>query len=183
MRRLTPEEALAWRRVAASVRRAQAPAVDPVVESVAKPARKPIARAPVVADAKPAPRVQPKPGSTLDGSWDRKIGTGAVVPDRTIDLHGENLRGAYARLDMGIEAALRDGCRVILLITGNAPRAGTSRLDLPRRGIIRDSVGDWLSVSRHAGAIAAVHNAHPRHGGAGALYLILRRAAERRSSR
>ena len=119
----------------------------------------------------------PHADQTLDGSWDRKIGTGAVSPDRTIDLHGLDLRGAYTRLDTGIESALRDGCRVILLITGNAPRRGTSRIDLPRRGIIRDSVGDWLAVSRHAGSIAAVRNAHPRHGGAGALYIILRRVS------
>ena len=36
-------------------------------------------------------------------------------------------------------------------------------------------VHDWLSVSRHAGRIAAVRNAHPRHGGGGSLYVILRR--------
>jgi DNA-nicking Smr family endonuclease len=36
-------------------------------------------------------------------------------------------------------------------------------------------VGDWLAASRHAGSIAAVRNAHPRHGGAGALYIVLRR--------
>jgi DNA-nicking Smr family endonuclease len=114
--------------------------------------------------------------NTLDGSWDKKLGTGAVIPDRTIDLHGHNLAAAHHRLDLGLDQAIRDGARIILLVTGRAPRAGSSRLDLPRRGIIRESVGDWLAVSRHASAIAAIRNAHPRHGGAGALYIILRRA-------
>jgi len=40
-------------------------------------------------------------------------------------------------------------------------------------------VGDWLAASRHAADIAAVRGAHPRHGGAGALYIILRRRRER----
>jgi DNA-nicking Smr family endonuclease len=115
------------------------------------------------------------PANTLDGSWDRKLGTGAIIPDRTIDLHGYNLAAAHHRLDLGLDQAIRDGARVILLVTGRAPRAGTSRIDLPLRGIIRESVGDWLAASRHAAAIAAIRNAHPRHGGAGALYIVLRR--------
>jgi DNA-nicking Smr family endonuclease len=113
--------------------------------------------------------------NTLDGSWDKKLGTGAVAPDRTIDLHGYNLAAAHHRLDLGLDHAIRDGARVILLVTGRPPRAGSSRLDLPLRGIIRESVGDWLASSRHASAIAAIRNAHPRHGGAGALYIVLRR--------
>jgi DNA-nicking Smr family endonuclease len=40
-------------------------------------------------------------------------------------------------------------------------------------------VGDWLAASRHAGDIAAVRNAHPRHGGGGALYIVLRRGRPR----
>ena len=37
------------------------------------------------------------------------------------------------------------------------------------------AIGDWLAASRHASSIAAVRGAHPRHGGAGALYIVLRR--------
>ena len=114
--------------------------------------------------------------NTLDGTWDKKIGAGQLIPDRTIDLHGYNLVAAHHRLDLGLDDAIRSGARVILLVTGRAPRAGTSRIDLPLRGIIRESVGDWLAASRHAAAIAAVRGAHPRHGGAGALYIVLRRS-------
>jgi DNA-nicking Smr family endonuclease len=90
-------------------------------------------------------------------------------------LHGYNLAAAHHRLDRGMDEAIRDGVRVILLITGRAPRAGTTRIDLPLRGIIRESVGDWLAASRHRPAIAAIRGAHPRHGGAGALYIVMRR--------
>jgi DNA-nicking Smr family endonuclease len=60
---------------------------------------------------------------------------------------------------------------VLLLITGKPPQGEPPIA----RGRIRGAVGDWLAASRHAASIAAVRGAHPRHGGAGALYIILRR--------
>lgn len=114
-------------------------------------------------------------GETLDGSWDRRIGKGTVQPDRHVDLHGCSLAQAHERLLHALDRAVADGARVLLLVTGRPPARNASRLDLPLRGIIRASVGDWLAASRHAGRIAAVRPAHPRHGGSGALYIILRR--------
>lgn len=112
---------------------------------------------------------------TLDGSWDKRLTKGDVFPDVTIDLHGETLSSAHARLNRSLSAAVRNGARVILLITGK-PAADNPRLPPTSRGVIRASVHDWLTASSHAHHIAAIRNAHPRHGGAGALYVILRRA-------
>ena len=133
--------------------------------------------------AKPAPsakppantrlvRPRPKPGTTLDGSWDRRLSRGEATPDMTIDLHGHSLGTAYDALDAGLARAEARGARVVLLITGRPP---TSAAPPIRRGAIRAAVGDWLHASRHAARIAAVRNAAPRHGGAGALYIVLRR--------
>jgi DNA-nicking Smr family endonuclease len=94
------------------------------------------------------------------------------VPDRSIDLHGHTLSSAHHLLDQALDRAAIDGSRVLLVITGKPPRDPAPH----RRGLIRAAIGDWLAASRHAGQIAAVRNAHPRHGGAGALYVILRRA-------
>ena len=93
------------------------------------------------------------------------------MPDRILDLHGHNLDGAWAAIDSGLERAIAEGDRVLLLITGHA-RAGEPPIV---RGRIRAAVHDWLAHSRHARHIAAVRGAHPRHGGGGSLYLILRR--------
>ena len=130
------------------------------------------------ADARTRP--QPLPASregntkdTLDGSWDRKLSRGLISPESSIDLHGHNLASAYDRLDRGLEQAVRRGDRVLLLITGKPPRPESERPHA--RGAIRAAVGDWLASSRHADRIAAVRGAHPRHGGSGALYIILRR--------
>ena len=107
----------------------------------------------------------------LDGHWDRRFVRGRVEPDITVDLHGHTLATAYTRLDQSLSLAIGAGFRVILLITGKA-RADR---EATGRGAIRAAVADWLAASRHASRIAAVRNAHPRHGGSGALYIVLRR--------
>jgi len=120
--------------------------------------------------AQPAPP-KPTPGTTLDGSWDRRLKNGAIVPDRVLDLHGMNLDTAWRAIDRGLEQALGGGDRVLLLITGHH-RPGDPPVE---RGRIRAAVHDWLAASRHAAQIAAVRGAHRRHGGGGSLYIILRR--------
>ena len=88
-----------------------------------------------------------------------------------VDLHGFNLDQAWQAIDVALEQAEQAGDRVILLITGHQRRGEPP----VQRGRIRAAVHDWLAVSRHAGRIAAVRGAHPRHGGGGSLYIILRR--------
>jgi DNA-nicking Smr family endonuclease len=180
-RPLTPDEAALWARVMASVRPIRprvAPKVPAVVAAApAPPVKQSKAKAPKVPAQKPAPPPKPAPprapSNTLDGSWDRQLSRGLVSPDCAIDLHGHTLNSAYALLDTALDQAIRAGDRLVLLVTGKPPRAESERPHA--RGAIRAAVGDWLAGSRHASAIAAVRGAHPRHGGAGALYIILRR--------
>ncbi len=111
----------------------------------------------------------------LDGHWDRKFVRGRIEPDITVDLHGHTLSTAYTQLDQSLALAIRTGFRVLLLITGKPRPADARDARGNRRGVIRAAVADWLASSRHAANIAAVRNAHPRHGGNGALYIVLRR--------
>lgn len=110
----------------------------------------------------------------LDGHWDRRLNKGVVQPDVTIDLHGYTLSSAHGRLESALELSIAAGHRAILLITGKA-RSDEQRQREGGRGAIRAAISDWLAASRHASQIAAVRRAHPRHGGGGALYIILRR--------
>lgn len=130
---------------------------------------------PAAAPAVPLPRSAQRsgPGVTLDGGWDKRLARGMVMPDRSIDLHGHTLASAHALLDQGLAQAVARGDRVLLLVTGKPPRPESERPHA--RGAIRAAVTDWLAASRHADHIAAVRGAHPRHGGAGALYIVLRR--------
>lgn len=172
-RRLNSEERALWARVVESVNPLHdQPAVAAEASQVpAQPAPAPNKPArPVPAKAQTAVR-KPQPGTTLDGTWDRRLGRGLVQPEMSVDLHGHNLATAYALLDERLDRAISSGVRVLLLITGKPPRGEPP----VARGRIRAAVGDWLGASRHAGDIAAVRNAHPRHGGTGALYIVLRR--------
>jgi DNA-nicking Smr family endonuclease len=110
---------------------------------------------------------------TLDSQWDRRIHKGAIMPDISVDLHETTLSGAYARLDRALDQAIHQKLRVILLVTGKA--RAHDRASGTGRGAIAAVVRDWLAASRHANSIAAVRQAHPRHGGEGALYIVLKR--------
>jgi len=173
VRRLAPDERALWEKVIATVRPLRAQAVAPDASEPEAPAKAP--------PKQPAPRPLSKlvqkrpvaqPGTTLDGTWDRRLSRGLVQPDLVVDLHGHGLASAYSLLDSRLEQAVAMGFRVLLLITGK-PRK--SEGEPTKRGAIRAAVGDWLRASRHAGSIAAVRGAHPRHGGTGALYIVLRK--------
>jgi DNA-nicking Smr family endonuclease len=174
-RRLHPEELALWERVADTVRpvRARTRAALP------PPSNAPPSDAPVPITALPFPsqptRASSQNDNTLDGSWDRRLAQGRASPDFTLDLHGCTLATAHSRLDHGLETAISSNARVMLLITGKPPVHQPDSGAAPRRGLIRASIAHWLASSRHAADIAAVRNAHPRHGGGGALYIIFRR--------
>ncbi len=117
----------------------------------------------------------PPPSSHLASSplakdWERNLRSGRLSPDMTVDLHGHNLAGAHAALSRALDAAATQGVRVILLIAGKSRGP-----DEAPRGAIRRELETWLSHSHHARRILAVRNAHPRHGGAGAVYVVLRK--------
>lgn len=175
MRSLSPDEAALWSRVAETIRPlSREPLNGKTVEPAPKPvpARSP-ARTVVKAPSPPRPKPVPIGSRTLDGSWDKKLRSGSIEPDRILDLHGMNLDTAWSAIDRSLDLAIARGDRLVLLITGHH-RPGEPPV---QRGRIRAAVHDWLAASRHADRIAAVRGAHRRHGGGGSLYLVLRRTS------
>lgn len=175
MRSLSPEESALWARVASTIRPLSRDGKDQeVADATPIPEQpKPVALRPAYRLA--APPEQRRPGTTLDGTWDWRLRSGTLEPDRVVDLHGMSLDGAWRAIDRSLDHAISRGDRVILLITGHQ-RSGEAPI---RRGAIRAAVHDWLDVSRHAKNIAAVRAAHQRHGGGGSLYIVLRRSRQR----
>lgn len=180
-RGLSAEEAALWARLASTVtplrRQPAVPVSVPPVAIPVAPPPAPAKRAPkgrVPPPPPPRPQPAPTPGPGLDTSWERKLARAAIAPDFTLDLHGHTLDQAHQRLDMGLGQAKAMGARLVLLITGK-PRPVHAADRGERRGAIRAKVLDWLAAGPHAADIAAIRNAHRRHGGAGALYLVLKR--------
>lgn len=175
-----------WRRIAATVKPLGKPSGKRAVKlaqnhtlapadisaALLGKAEKPraVPQAPVIALPAPKAASRALSANTLDASWDRSIRAGRIEVDFTIDLHGHNLASAHTHLSRALDRAVASGARVILLIAGKSRGP-----DEAPRGAIRRELESWLAHSRHAARIAAVRNAHPRHGGAGALYLVLRR--------
>lgn len=171
-RRLGAEEEAAWSRVAATVRpltgrsRVKAPPAPRVGEPVQAPPELPRVSRQALA--------RPVDASTLDGGWDRRLRGGKLAPDRSIDLHGYSREQAYQSLSRAIEDAALSGHRALLVVTGKGAK-GDEGGDRPR-GVIRASLPHWLETPALRPYVAALRPAHPRHGGSGAFYVILRRA-------
>ncbi len=169
---LSAADLAAWAQVAASVK-----PLPGRKAGVPTPVTLPVVPLRQMARAAPLPPIVPMKGggaNTLDASWDHRLLKGSVAPDRSIDLHGHNLSTAHALLDRALGDAIRQGARLVLIVTGR-PATDNPRMPPTGRGVIRASVADWIAASPYAGHVAAIRNAHPRHGGAGALYLVLRR--------
>ncbi|WP_108788827.1 Smr/MutS family protein [Erythrobacter sp. Alg231-14] len=196
-RGLSVEEAEAWSRLAESVtpmpgrmtgdRAVPKTALQPMPGVAGQKPLKQMRAPKTIAKPPPKspPKIQPqqKPAvsarrvfnSQLDGHWNRKLKSGQIAPDYTLDLHGHTLDSAYDRITSGLDQARAMGARVVLVIAGRErPSDPADRGS--KRGAIRAKLLDWLAASHHADAIAAVRRAHIRHGGEGALYLVLRRA-------
>jgi DNA-nicking Smr family endonuclease len=188
-RRLDPDESALWKKVAATVKplaKPKVPLAPAAPPTIRPPAPTPRSIAAPAAPVRPAMKLPPPrrthSAATLDGHWDRRLRKGLVRPDLSIDLHGHSLASAQALLDDAIGRALLRGARVLLVVAGRL-RPGADRLpqmhgDPRPRGAIRASLSDWLAYSPHADQIVALRPAHVSHGGAGAVYVILRRGRE-----
>ena len=191
-RQLSPDETALWRKVALTVkplerRRSSSSSSPEPLASVAKQAADPTPAPPTLQlpkDAQPPSRgkavvqpARPRPSDKigLDASWERKIMRGGLEPDFSLDLHGSTLDQAYGRLMHGLAQARAMGARVVLIVTGK-PRPTEAADRGKARGAIRAKITDWLGASEHASSIAAIRGAHRRHGGQGAIYVVLKRS-------
>jgi DNA-nicking Smr family endonuclease len=190
-RRLAPDEQALWALVAATVKPLHPQRQSDPQEHADMPSPSAVPARQIAADrhrvgaikARTAPAPLPVParqhGETLDSGWDRRLSSGKLVPDLVIDLHGLRRKQARHLLYERVADAERRGLRVILVITGKGHDPAPSPADLmegkPARGAIRADLPRWLGEDGLSSRIAAVRRAHPRHGGDGASYLILKR--------
>ncbi len=117
----------------------------------------------------------PGPGILMDAKAFTKMSKGKLAPDARIDLHGMTVAEAHPELTRFILNAHSEGLRLVLVITGK----GKPSVDfgpIPQRyGILKHQVPNWLRSAPLGGLILQVSEAHIKHGGAGALYVYLRR--------
>ena len=182
-RQLHPEEVTLWHSVARTAR---------PLHGLALPDTKMMDPVAVTLQAKPPaaiPRFQigekaalfrkdvalPGPGIVMDAKAFTRMSKGKLAPDARIDLHGMTVSEAHPELIRFILNAHSDGARLVLVITGKG-KPGPDFGPIPQRyGVLKHQVPNWLRSPPLGGLILQVSEAHLKHGGAGALYVYLRR--------
>lgn len=111
-----------------------------------------------------------------DPALERRARRGRVRPERVIDLHGMTQVAARVALVSFVDAARRDGCRCVLVVTGKGARAPERdyAAESAPRGVIRRRFQDWLDEEPLRAMIARAAPAAPKDGGAGAFYVFLK---------
>lgn len=108
------------------------------------------------------------PFTGIDRANAERLKRGLRPIEARLDLHGRTQAEAHRELIDFVEASYRGGRRCVLVVTGRG-------LGPEGPGVLKSAVPRWLAEAGLRRRILAVAAAQPRHGGAGALYLLLRR--------
>ncbi|MBV5266153.1 Smr/MutS family protein [Pinisolibacter aquiterrae] len=121
-----------------------------------------------------APAVTAPPSlARLDHRTKRRLVRGVIAIDERLDLHGATQEAAHSILRGFLTTARARGARIVLVITGKGKGKGGA--DPHDRGVLRRAVPHWLSEPSLREVVLGFEEAHLAHGGAGAIYVRLRR--------
>lgn len=114
----------------------------------------------------PPPIPSPAHGRALGRELDRRtaqrLKRGQMPIEARLDLHGMTQAEAHEALARFIARSHAAGLRAVIVITGKS-------------GVLHGAVPRWLEEGENRACILGSARAQPQHGGAGALYLLLRR--------
>ncbi|NDY57702.1 DNA mismatch repair protein MutS [Desulfovibrio sulfodismutans] len=105
----------------------------------------------------------------MDQKVFRQLRAGQFSPEAHLDMHGQNAAQAQLALLHFVRENYLAGKRCLLLIPG---RGANSPGGLP---VLKEELKTWLTRDPLKRVILAFATALPRHGGAGALYVLLRK--------
>ena len=106
----------------------------------------------------------------LDVGIVRRLRRGEFAVQGHIDLHGMTREEAKSAADAFLKKARSAGKRCVLVVHG---RGIHSKDQVP---ILKDALKHWLATARFGRHVLAFATARPVDGGAGAIYVLLRRA-------
>lgn len=97
----------------------------------------------------------------------QRLKRGQVECEATIDLHRQTLNQAMTQMTLFIEDCVEAGKRCVCVIHGKG------RYSSSQKPLLKNFLNQWL---REQPFVLAFYSATPKHGGTGALYLLLKRA-------
>lgn len=98
-----------------------------------------------------------------------RLREGHIAIEGQVDLHNCTQEEAFTKVNQFLDDAWFEGRRCLLVITGK----GTAR---DGGGVLRSDVPRWITEGKHRDRLIGIGPADSRHGGDGALYVLLRRA-------
>lgn len=104
----------------------------------------------------------------LDRRKAERLSRGKLPIEASLDLHGLRQADAHRRLESFLAEAHAAGKRCVLVVTGKG-------LHKEEAGVLRSAVPRWLNEAPNRARILSFDYAQQKHGGTGALYVLLRR--------
>ena len=98
----------------------------------------------------------------------RKLRLGQYHIEGRLDLHRKTVAEAEREVGVFLAEARQHGARTVMILHG---KGGSNTADPAK---IKRHVAHWLKQDVH---VMAYHSATPRHGGSGALYVLLKKNA------
>jgi len=105
----------------------------------------------------------------LDPRVVRRLRKGEFAVQGHVDLHGMTREEAKAALEAYVFQARHSGKRCVLVVHG---RGLHSKDQVP---VLKEALKRWMSTDRFARHVLAFSTARPHDGGAGAVYVLLKR--------
>lgn len=172
-RRLSEDEQKAWDRVRRSVRpmKPASASKHPRDLSTEPLLNRPKSVSPDVS-REIAPKTGPEPAQNRpmaglhDRGSEKKVRRGKVEVSASFDLHGHTQDSAWRALPVFLMREQARGSRCVIVITGKGKLG---------EGVLRRNFLRWLEMPEARSLVSGYAGAHPRHGGAGAFYVFLRR--------
>lgn len=110
----------------------------------------------------------------LDTRLLRKLRAGEFARQATVDLHGMKADEAEPEVEQFLSRATQTGLRCVLIVHGRG------RNSPGRAPVLKDRLKRWLTRGRLAKSVLAFCTAKAHDGGAGAMYVLLRRKRGRK---
>jgi len=108
-------------------------------------------------------------GPGIDKRLLKKLRAGDYAVQAHLDLHGLTSEEARVEVEKFLIAARKDGRRTVLIIHG---RGHGSKEGIP---VLKERLKVWLTRGRIGQGVLAFCTARPTDGGAGAVYVLLRK--------
>ena len=111
----------------------------------------------------------------IDNQTAKKFKREEFKVEAVLDLHGQTEKNAYDKVYNFINSAYASGKRCVIIITGKGLNDHGDEDIFASRGVLKNSVPNWLSSSEIRPMIMAYKHPSESKGGSGALYILLRR--------